>query len=174
MKIILLPLFGLLLIINGCSTMSASDKEQQRKQLDVMAGGTITRLIKQFPDLLSEIEDAPGYMVARITPPANAGEGVLIANGSEQRHYFTIGRLEMGSGWGTRSFKILLLLKTREMLDDFNDAMQKNKSDTVTDKQLSAATGNEYTVYVMSGSGVAVTAAVKIKDIKINDTLSEH
>lgn len=172
MKKILLPLLGILFIINGCASISASKNAQKRSELDAMAGSTITQLFIQYPDLQSEIENAPGYMVAHInTPAANGGEGVLIVNASKEPHYFTIGGLKIGSGWGTHSFKILLVLKTQKILDSFKDGKPALLTEVASTENSLSSHNNKYTVYVMSDGGVAVTSTVKILDFKINHEL---
>ncbi|MFQ5644090.1 MAG: hypothetical protein ACE5FQ_10405 [Thiogranum sp.] len=171
MKPVLPSLLAILFVISGCTTMSAAEKEQKRRALDIMAGGTITRLLVQYRELESEIENAPGYIVAHINAPAaNGGEGVLVVSGSGERRYFTIGKVEVGSGWGTRSFKILLVLNTQEMLDRFKNGTQGSQTATTSEKAPSR--NNEYMVYIMSDSGVAVTAAVKIIDFSVNHKLT--
>lgn len=171
MKKFLLPLLGLLFVINGCASMSASEK---RKQLDLMAGGTISSLLIQYPGLLSELEEAPGYLIAHLNaPPSSGGEGVLIDSTSGEQVYFTIGGVEIGSGWGTRSFKILLVLRTQAMLDSFKTGNPVSQSVHALGEEPVSTQNNEYTVYIMSDSGVAVTTTVKIIDFKINSGLAK-
>lgn len=180
MKKILLPLFAMLFILNGCASMSASEKAEKRNELDIMAGSTIMRLLKQFPELQPEVENAAGYLVAYIdTTAAKAGEGVLITSDASEHVYFTIGKLKMGSGWGAHSFKILLVLETQEMLDSFKNRKPEIQTaaaapEPPVSSDNPASSNNEYTVYVMSDRGVAVAATVRIIDFKINNALTNN
>lgn len=164
------PLLVILFVISGCASMSPAEK---RKQLDTMAGNTITRLLKQFPELGTELEKVPGYFVAHINAPATeGGEGVLVANSTNEYIYYTVERVETDSSWGQRPFKILLLIKTQTVLDSF----RADRPAPATGKNATGNTAtpgsNKYAVYIMSDIGIAVTASVRISGIRINRELA--
>ena len=84
MKKILLLLLTLIFVLSGCSTMTTSEKEQKRNELDAMAEKTIAGLIEQDEKVKTEIDESLGYAVANMKLTkvpivgAGGGEGVRL------------------------------------------------------------------------------------------------
>ena len=116
MKKLLTILTIMVSVIAGCSTMTTTEKEQKRSELDVMAQTAITDLIQQSPEIQEKLDKSLAYAVAdmKITKipvvGAGGGEGVLVDKNSQQRIYFTVSRFDLGGGWGVRAYKALLLV----------------------------------------------------------------
>ena len=91
------------IFITGCSSMSATEKNQKRNELDAMAEATIASLIEKDPQLKEEVENSPGYAVidAKVTkvPIVGGGgaEGVLI-NKSQRHVYITAHYIKIDYG----------------------------------------------------------------------------
>ena len=120
---ILLGMIALISVSTGCSTMTPEEQDAKRKALDAMAEETIARLIEQDPSVQQELDESLGYMVAdkKVTKVpivgAGSGEGVLIDKSSDKPIYITVGRFDVGGGWGVRAFKILVITKSQEILE---------------------------------------------------------
>ena len=61
MKQILLFLIGATIIISGCSTMTTSEKEQKRSELDAMAAKAIVGLVEQDAKIQAELDQSLGH-----------------------------------------------------------------------------------------------------------------
>ncbi|RLA22441.1 MAG: hypothetical protein DRQ62_07970, partial [Gammaproteobacteria bacterium] len=66
MKHIHLLTLAFLLAITACSSMSVSEKEAKRNQLDEMAATAIAGLVEQDETLQQKIDDSLGYSVANM------------------------------------------------------------------------------------------------------------
>jgi hypothetical protein len=59
-------LIGFVLVISSCSSLTSTEQDQKRSELDDMAAEAITRLIEQDPSLKAKIDAAPGYGVGNM------------------------------------------------------------------------------------------------------------
>jgi len=103
--------------------MTTAEKNTKRSQLDEMAATAIAGLVEQDATLLQKMDDSLGYAVANMKVTkvpvvgAGGGEGVFVNKKTGKRIYFTVSRFDIGGGWGARSYKILLLFETQEMME---------------------------------------------------------
>ncbi|MBE9567516.1 MAG: hypothetical protein IMF14_02390 [Proteobacteria bacterium] len=185
MKKIHLLSFCMLFVLTACSSMSVSERETKRSQLDEMAVSAIAGLIEQDPALQQKIDDSLGYAVANMKVTkvpvvgAGGGEGVFVDNKTDKRIYFTVSRFDIGGGWGARSYKILLVLETQEMLDrmeggvwEFQAGVEASAG-TVAAEGSSGALNEGYTVHVLSDGGASATATARVIRIKVNSELTD-
>ena len=99
-----LLLLCMLFVITACSSMSVSERETKRSQLDEMAATAITGLIEQDATLQQKIENSLGYAVANMKVTkvpvvgAGGGEGVFVNKKTGKRRYFTVSRFDIGGG----------------------------------------------------------------------------
>jgi len=184
MKTVNLILLSILLA--ACSTMSSEEKSSKRAELDAMAQAAIAGLVKQDETLQQEIDDALGYAVANMKVTkvpivgAGGGEGVFVNNKTKKRRYFTVSRFDIGGGWGVRSYKVLMVIDSPEVLERLNggvwefQAGVEASAGTVAAEGSSAALNSGYTVHVLSDGGASATATARVIRIKINDELSAY
>ena len=75
----------MLLLISGCSSMTTTEREQKRDELDAMAETAIAGLIEQDPGIKTEIDQSLGYAVANMkltkvpVVGAGGGEGAFVS-----------------------------------------------------------------------------------------------
>ncbi len=179
-------LLSLLVILSACSSMSVSEKTEKRAELDEMAATAIAGLVKEDAMLQQEIDEALGYAVANMKVTkvpivgAGGGEGVLVNTKTNRRIYFTVGRFDIGGGWGVRSYKILMVIKTQEILDRLDDgtwefeAGVEASAGTVAAEGSSGALNAGYTVHVLSDGGASATATARVIRIKVNSELTDN
>ncbi|VAX11077.1 hypothetical protein MNBD_GAMMA25-1473 [hydrothermal vent metagenome] len=80
-------------------------------------------MIEKEPAIQQEIDNSLAYAVANMKLTkvpivgAGGGEGVIFIKETQQRIYFTVGRFDIGGGWGARSYKALLVVETQKVLD---------------------------------------------------------
>jgi lipid-binding SYLF domain-containing protein len=157
-----LLLLCMLFVITACSSMSVSERETKRNQLDEMAATAIAGLVEQDATLQQKIDDSLGYSVANMKVTkvpvvgAGGGEGVFVENKTNRRTYFTVSRFDIGGGWGARSYKILLVFDTQEMMDRLDNGTWEFQAGVEASAGTAAAEGSSgalnegYTVHVLS------------------------
>ena len=181
------PLFliCLLFLITACSSMSVTERETKRSQLDDMAEKAIAGLIEQDPALQLKLDESLGYAVANMKVTkvpvvgAGGGEGVFVNKKTNERIYFTVSRFDIGGGWGARSYKILLVFETQEMMDRLDNGTWEFQAGVEASAGTAAAEGSSgalsegYTVHVLSDGGASATATARVIRIKVNSELTE-
>ena len=107
------------------------------------------------------------------------GEGVLVDNKTQQRSYFTVQRLDLGGGYGARSFKVLIILNSQKMLDKLKagswdiDAGAEAAAGTASLETNSVKSNKDYILYVLLDGGASATFTLRTLRIKINRELTE-
>ena len=174
-----------LLFVTGCSTMTTEERDAKRAELDEMAKKAIAGLIEQDPSIKTKMDESLGYAVANMKLTkvpivgAGGGEGVFVDKQTQQRIYFNVSRLDLGGGWGARSFKILLLFNSEEMMTRMEN---KNIWEFQAGAEASAGTASAegsssdlnagFTMHVLSDGGASVTVTARVIRIKVNGELT--
>ena len=178
--------FCMLFVLAACSSMSVSERETKRNQLDEMAATAIAGLVEQDAALQQKIDDSLGYAVANMKVTkvpvvgAGGGEGVFVDNKTNKRTYFTVSRFDIGGGWGARSYKILLVFETQEMMDRLDNGTWEFQAGVEASAGTAAAEGSSgalnegYTVHVLSDGGASATATARVIRIKVNSELTDN
>jgi hypothetical protein len=165
--------------------MTTEEKDAKRKGLDSMAEDTVAKLIEQDPKIQQELDASPGYFVAdmKLTKVpivgAGGGEGVLIDKASGNNVYLTVGRFDVGGGWGVRVYKVLLITKTQDMLDDIKNGVWEFQAGAEAAAGSASAEGSTseigrpFTVHILSEGGAAATVTARILRISVTSGLKE-
>lgn len=186
MKQILLFLIAATIIISGCSTMTTSEKEQKRSELDAMAANAIAGLVEQDAKIQAELDQSLGYAVANMkltkvpVVGAGGGEGVYVDKSTQQRIYFTVSRFDLGGGWGARSFKALLVFNTEEAAERLKGNIWEFQAGAEASAGTASAEGSssnlnaDFTMHVLSDGGASATVTARVIRIKVNKELTEN
>ena len=181
----LLVLVYVLFVMTARSSMSVTERETKRSQLHEMAATAIAGLIEEDAELQRKIDDSLGYMVANMKVTkvpvvgAGGGEGVHINNATGKRTYFTVSRFDIGGGWGARSYKILLLLESQEMMERAKGGTWEFAAGVEASAGTASAEGGSgdltegYTVHVLSDGGASATATARVIRVKVNSELTD-
>ncbi|MBE9564028.1 MAG: hypothetical protein IMF17_02205 [Proteobacteria bacterium] len=176
----------LLFVITSCSSMSVSEQETKRNQLDEMAATAIASLVEQDENLQKQLDDSLGYAVANMKVTkvpvvgAGGGEGVFVNKKTGKHTYFTVSRFDLGGGWGARSYKALVVITSQDALDRFDggtwefQAGVEASAGTAAAEGSSGALNEDFTVYVLSDGGASATATARVIRIKVNSELTEN
>jgi hypothetical protein len=180
-----LYLISMLFVITACSSMSVTERETKRAEIDLMAETAIEGLLKQDPDLQKEIDASLGYAVANMKVTkvpivgAGGGEGVYVNKKTNERTYFTVSRFDLGGGWGARSYKALLVLETQGAIERLDDGTWEFQAGVEASAGTAAAEGSSgaasegYTLHVLADGGASATATARVIRIKVNSELTE-
>ena len=81
-------------------------------------------MIEQDPGIEQALDEAVGYFVSRVSAANVAvigggqGIGVLVDQQSGNHTYLNVKRLDLGAGLGVRYYRVLMLIETREKLEE--------------------------------------------------------
>lgn len=175
----------LLLALIACSSMTVSERETKRGELDDMAAKTIAGLVEDDETLQQKVDDSPGYAVANMKVTkvpivgAGGGEGVFVNQKTNKRTYFTVSRLDVGGGWGARSYKTLLIFDDEKSMGEWKDGKWEFAAGVEASAGTAAAEGasggNEgFTMHVLSDGGASATATARVIRIKVNNELTKE
>ncbi len=167
-------------VIAGCSSMTVSEKDQKRSELDAMADKAIADLIEKDPSLKEEIDNSLAYAVVNMKLTkvpivgGGGGEGVLFNN--NQRIYFTVSRFDLGGGMGARSYKGLLTVQSQEVKDQLGDgkwvfeaSAEASAGDVSAEGSTDSNTG--FTIHILPDGGASATATARVIRISVNKDL---
>lgn len=184
MKAIQILFLSFLLVISGCSSLTSTEQDEKRSELDAMAAKAIAELIEQDPTLRAIIDAAPGYGVGNMkltkvpVVGGGGGEGVMIEKNTQNRYYFTITRADLGGGVGARSFKILFIFETQKIVDKWKTGKWEStagaEASAGTASAEGAAGGNDYSMHILSEGGASATATARVIRVKLNKELSNN
>jgi len=194
MKKNLMFLIASLFLLTACSTMTTSEKEKKRSDLDAMADASITRFVEQDASMQKKIDNALAYAVIDVTLTkvplvgAGGGEGVTFDKKTKNRTYITATRLDLGGGVGARAYKLLILINTEAVYEKFKggtwefsasaeaaagsdnpDAAANEKTDTVAEEKDIG-----FESYELSEGGAVVYVSARVIRTKVNHALMDN
>ncbi len=158
MKYLYISLLGLSLF-SGCAQLSTEEKDTARSKIDMMAEKTIEALSQKNTQIPSEIEKSEAYAVVnwKVTKVpvvgAGGGNGVVINTKTGKRKYFNVTRFDFGGGWGVKSFKNLIIINDKEIMQR---AMRKGDFKFEAGAEVAAGTAG-----IDGGSGQLVQTKSK-------------
>ena len=178
MKINRYILIVVVFLVTGCSNLDA--EQRNRKQQDVlgMAHSTVHELNEQNGKLAKSFEESLAYLVVdmKVTKiPAigvGGGEGVLLMKADKQPIFYSVQRFDIGAGWGARSYKILVLLNSKEIIEELKDGHWifdiggEASVGTTAMEGASSGIAPEYSVHILSDGGVS--ASITARAIRIS------
>jgi lipid-binding SYLF domain-containing protein len=196
MKRNLIFLITSLFLLAACSTMTTSEKEKKRSDLDVMADASITRFVEQDASMQEKIDNSLAYAVINVTLTkvplvgAGGGEGVTFDKKTKNRTYITATRLDLGGGVGARAYKLLILINTEEVYEKFKggtwefSASAEAAAGTTSEDTPSGETTDGDAVaeekdlglstYELSEGGAVVYVSARVIRTKVNHALTDN
>jgi len=172
-------------LVTACSSMTTSEKDTKRSQLDEMAQTAIAGLVEQDAALQQKIENSLGYAVANMKVTkvpvvgAGGGEGVFVNTKTNKRTYFTVSRFDIGGGWGARSYKILIVVESQAVMDRFKGGVWEFQAGVEASAGTASADGSSgaadegFSLHVLSDGGVSATVTARVIRINVNSELTD-
>ena len=102
----------------------------------------------------------------------------LFIKNSGESIYFTVTRIDVGGGWGVRSFKALMLFNTQEAVDQWKEgkwifeAGAEVSAGTVSAEGSSNVQNNDFSMHVLADGGASATVMARVIQVKINKNLT--
>ena len=126
----ILVALGLAASFAGCKTVPVDQRPAARAEAIRTSEETRAEFVREDPALEQQLAAAAGYFSARISGGkvvvggAN-GIGVLVDNASNTRTFMNASRVDVGVALGAGTERILVILETREALEQFRRGMRK-------------------------------------------------
>ena len=183
-KIIFILLISLFLI--SCSGMTVKEQYNEREKINKMVDYTISELSKKNPKLQDSLDNSEGYAVANMKLTKipvigiGGGPGVVIDKTTDEHVYLDIRRIDFGGGWGARSYKILMVINNKEILEDFKTGKWvfefggEASVGTVAADENTGALVKDIQAYILADGGVSATITVRAIRAKVNKKLTEE
>ncbi len=176
--------FLALAFVTGCSTMSVTEITSKRNELDTMAAQAIEALKQEETGLQEKLDQSLAYGVANMKVTkvpvvgAGGGEGVLIIKQTQERIYFTVGRFDIGGGWGARGYKALMVINDQKILDAWKDGKWVFEAGAEASAGSAAAEGSSsgadkgFSMHILAEVGASATATARVIRVKVNSDLT--
>jgi hypothetical protein len=181
--ICLVMLLGLFLL-SACTTIPVDERNGHRDQIDIDADETIGRLVNADPDFQKLIDASLGYFVSRVSATkipifgVGYGIGVLYDKESNSSTYMNIKRTDVGMGLGSGTFQVMILFKSREVLEEFRGGVKKfgagaEWSYGTSGSNMSSASGEGYSIHILSNSGSGLVMSTRLVTLTVNEDLTD-
>ncbi len=177
---------GLLLIITACSTLTATQIDSKRNELNSMADEAIARIVEKNPAVQTELDQGLAWGVANMkltkvpVVGGGGGEGVLIIKETGEHFYFKVRRFDLGGGWGARAYKALMIFTDQAVLDDWKTGewvFAAGAEAAAGEAAAAGGTGDSpdqgFTMHVLAEGGASATATARVIRIKIDRELTD-
>jgi lipid-binding SYLF domain-containing protein len=185
MKIKTLLILLLSIFLISCSNLSPKEQHDEREKINKMADNTIIELGNKTPEINGALKNAKGYAVVNMkltkVPVIGVGGGpaVLVDLKTDEHIYLDVRRLDFGGGWGARSYKILIIINNKEILEDFKTGVWKFEFGgeasvgTIAADENSGALIKDIEAYILADGGVSATITVRAIHATVNKELTE-
>jgi lipid-binding SYLF domain-containing protein len=154
----------LLLVLQGCATLTTDQIEQQRAETREMADQTLAQVKQQNPQASAKLKRATGYAVFSnfgfkfMFGGSSRGKGLAFNNATQQTTFMRMIELQPGFGFGVQKFRIVFIFNTPEAYSQFvNSGWQFGASTT--------ASLNNGTQGLGGGLGAVVSPGVEMYQI---------
>ena len=182
---LILSLLAVLFALQACTSIPIAQRADKRAEIDRAAQDAVEQIIEKNPEVGSELEEAAGYFVARVSAAHVAvlgggqGIGVLVDSQSDDRTYLNVKRFDLGAGLGVRYFRVLLVIKDRQRLQEIRNGwtFRAVGSNLAAGQQASDAIssiGEEgISVHVLSEASANIAATARVVRLSVNRDLTD-
>ncbi|MFQ2101334.1 lipid-binding SYLF domain-containing protein [Aeromonas sanarellii] len=173
MKIKQCLLMAMALFITGCSHLDDEQRGIKRQGINEMADSTLHQLMAQDEKLNKSFEESLAYLVVNMKVTkvpvvgVGSGEGVLFVKAEKEPVFYRVQRWDLGAGWGARSYKVLVLLYSQDVIDKVKhdhwafDIGGEASVGTAAMEGASSGIIPEYSVHILSDGGVSASITAR-------------
>ncbi|MGB5966056.1 MAG: hypothetical protein WBF77_02570 [Sulfurimonadaceae bacterium] len=168
----------------GCAKPTLDENEAARQAIDKMAETTKSELLKEHKELQGELDSAVGYMVTNWKTTkvplvgGGGGDGVVVDNATKEHVYINVKRVDVGGGYGARSFKVLLVVKDKALLANLKNGAWKFEggaevtAGTASTGGSSGGSDSEYKSYMLLDGGGSATVTLRALHSTVDSDLN--
>ncbi|MEH6549140.1 MAG: YSC84-related protein [Pseudomonadales bacterium] len=165
----------LLAFLSGCSAPGDKSPAAKRNTITTMRNDVLTDLYKVKPDVRAQISAAPGYAVFSnaninlVFASFGGGYGVVHNNKTGVNTFMKMGEVGVGLGLGVKDFRVVFVFHSESAMTQFTEegwafGGQADAAAKTGDKGAAVggeAVVNNFTIYQLTESGLALQATVK-------------
>lgn len=147
-----------------------SGKDKKREEINIMAEGTLERLLQNNETAKKMFEGSFGYAVfdtikVSLLIAGGGGQGVAIEKGSGKRTYMRMGTAGLSVGLGGQKYKVVFLFADKKTMDNFVEkgweaGASANAVAGEDGKNTEAAFNNGVAVFQMTEGGLMLQADI--------------
>jgi hypothetical protein len=174
-------LFGAL---SACTTIPVDQREEVREEVNQVSVETIERMVADNPEIQTALDDAVGYVTARISttklPVIGGGYGFGLLHDKENstRTYLNVTRYDLGAGLGAGRYRALVIFDTREALERFREGTWASAvgAESAAGTRASGGVttiGDGYSLHITSDSGAAIAITARMINLSVNHDLTD-
>ncbi|MEK7794621.1 MAG: YSC84-related protein [Candidatus Hydrogenedentota bacterium] len=145
-------------------------KDKKREEINIMAEGTLERLLQNNETAKKLFDDSVGYAVfdtikVSLLIAGGGGQGVAIEKASGNRTYMRMGTAGLSVGLGGQKYKVVFLFADKKTMDDFVEkgweaGASANAVAGEDGKNTEAAFNNGVAVFQMTEGGLMLQADI--------------
>ena len=183
MKFRLWILLALITLLHACTSIPVAQRSDKRAELNRVADETIEMMVQRNPQIEEELETSAGYFVSKISAAnvqmigGGQGIGVLVDNESGERTYLNVKRFDLGAGLGVRYYRVLLIIKTPELLDE----VRRGKTFGVAGADITAGSvgsagawiREDLSLHLLEEGGSSLAATARLITLRVNRDLTD-
>ena len=165
--------------------MTLQEKEKTRANIESMADKTLKEAIKKRPLIKDELDNALGYAIGNIKVTkvpmvgAGGGDGIFVDLKSGKHRYLEIARIDIGGGWGVKSYKVIVIINSKKVMDEFRSGMWNFEAGAEMAAGTIGAEGSSsnlrdkgFRLYRVLDGGASATVTARLIRIKIDQDLT--
>lgn len=167
----------------GCTSIPVDQRAAARAQILKSGDETKRLFVSEMPGLEQELAAAAGYFTARISGGKVVvgradGIGVLVDNSSGSRTFMNATRVDVGVALGGGTDAILVLLETREALEQFRHGIRRfgfgaKAGIGEAGTKMHSFTEEGYKFLILPETGAAITATAGMLNFSVNVDLTD-
>ena len=138
----------------------------------------LAQLSEESPEVKKELEESVGHAVLEqkvLKVPmvgAGVGSGIVVEKSTGKRTYLKVNRIDLGMGWGAKSFKLVMIFQDIKALRDLADGKLGGGMGAEAAAKAGdvggAAEGSSgqlkkgYSLFALTDAGVSATATIRL------------
>lgn len=176
-------LVAILFLLSACATIPVEQRPYVRQKIESGAETALAEFFAEDPDIEAAFQKSVGYFLGDaaqglVGVVGSFGTvGVLYDKQKEERVFLNINSIDLGLGAGGKDFKLLVLFKTTEALEQVKEGLWVSGSrlETVSGTHGKLARGERegWAAYALSKSGLMLGGSYALAKVEINRELTE-
>ncbi|MHC4214908.1 MAG: lipid-binding SYLF domain-containing protein, partial [Planctomycetota bacterium] len=172
-----------LILLSGCATIPVEKRPQLRTKLLNIADEVLVEFIAADPDIEAAFHKSVGYFIGEASMGmfalvgSGGSIGVLYDKRTNDQTFLDINTIDIGVGVAGSDFKLLILFKTPEALDEVKKGFRSFglAAASMAGKYggIAHAEREDWAVYVHAKSGASLGASLTLTRVEINTELTE-
>ncbi len=175
---------SILILSASCTSIPVDERAEARREIEASGKETRARFEASVPGLEGDLGAAAGYFTALVSggqlPIAGGtfGRGILVDNADGSRTFMNASRFDLGAGLGAGSYRIMVILETRDAFEQFRAGTWKfglGAAAAAGDAGGGVASYSRdgFRFLIASETGAVFTVSARALKFSVNDDLTD-